>query len=711
MHAELKSHNGARTLFINGEPKPLVGFKPTELPDEELFRETVDRSVADMAERGVEVFYVPVFFKWHGPGDYDFTCLDNRIRRVLRNAPEGWIVIRIQAESMNPQWWKDENPGGTVRFSFDSEKFLPKADHQTPGCPSIGSTFWEDAGLPALKALAHHVRRQDYTERIIGYLPTAYNSNEWFYRSYDELQVHGFSAAMQKNFSEWLKENYGIEREEPVPGRGDRHDGDKVWIFEPDPRRSKAPVTAFYRYVNERTARVIMDITRTLREAYGEDRILVGTFYGYLMGLSNFYWLPDSGHLDLARLLRAEGPDFTCSPLEYFTRNSREPRGGGFCWGQSPAVDAARLAGKTYIGEDDFVPRMKEEKDMIGWSGAADPAEDAELQKRNFVFSLCKGSLQWWYDLHGHWYEGEERLEMVRTCTRVAREALERDRSPVAEVAVIMSEKSPMSLQLDIRTQRAIFWENFYHTFDRVGAPVDVLLTSSLKDADMDRYKVLFLPNCFALTREERGHIERLKADNRTLVFYQFDGLIDLDADPSESAIRPDSVSDLCGIKVSETACMIQMRATMRTDHELVRGIEDEVYGAHLEKGFNLLVDDEDATPLGHIGGRNATALAIRDFDDWTSVYSSIPALPSRFAHNLLRRAGVHLYLEDPDDIVYACASYVGVFTRKGGVKTVRLPRPMKVRDPLNDRVIRAEPTGEITWQAEPYTTYLFELS
>lgn len=711
MHAELKPYNGAQTFFINGTPYPLVGFKPTELPDEDLFMETVDRTVTDMAERGVDIFYVPIFFEWHGPDDYDFTCMDNRIQRVLKNAPNAWIIIRIQAGSMSPKWWIDQNPKGTVAFSFDAGKTLPKAEHQTQGCPSVVSSFWEDAGLPALKALAEHVQRQDYAGRIIGYLPTAYNSNEWFYRSYDELQVYGFCPDMQRGFGEWLKKTYDLDLEQPVPGRGERHNGDKVWIFEPDPRRSKAPVTAFYRFLNERTAGVILAITRTLREAHGNDRIIVGTFYGYLMGLSNFYWLPDSGHLDLSRLLEADGPDFTCSPLEYFTRNLREPRGGGFCWAQSPAIDAARIAGKAYIGEDDFVPRVDDESDMVGWSSAADTAEDAEMQKRNFSFSLCKGSLQWWYDLHGHWYEGAERLEMVRTCTRVAKEALERDRSPVAEVAIIMGEKSPMSLQLDIRTQRTIFWENFYHTFDRVGAPVDVMLTSSLKDADMDQYKVIFLPNCFALTREERAQIEKLKSKNRILVFYQFDGLIDLDADPSVSAIQPDSVSELSGIKVIEPARMIQMRATLRDDHELLEGVEDEVYGANLEKGFNLIVDDEDATILGHINGRNAAALAMKEFDDWTSVYSSIPALPNRFAHNLLRRADVHIYLDDIDDIVYACESYVSVFTRKGGEKTVRLPRPTRVREALQDRWMYEDPTHVVTWQAEPYSAYLFELT
>jgi hypothetical protein len=292
----------------------------------------------------------------------------------------------------------------------------------------------------------------------------------------------------------------------------------------------------------------------------------------------------------------------------------------------------------------------------------------------------------------------------------VAKEALERDRSPVAEVAVIMGEKSPMSLQLDVRTQRAIFWENFYHTFDRVGAPVDMLLTSSLKDADMDRYKVIFLPNCFALTREEREEIEKLKSNNRILVFYQFDGLIDLDGDPSISAIQPDAVSALSGIRVMEPARMIQMRATLRDDHALLEGVEDEVYGANLEKGFNLIVDDKEATPLGHFNGRNAVALALKEFKDWTSVYTSVPGLPSGFAHNLIRRAGVHIYLDDPSDILYACESYVGVFTREGGEKTLRLPRQVKVREALQDRMIHEDPTDVVTWQAESYSSYLFEL-
>lgn len=707
LDARFIPHHGAITLTINGVPQPCVTYKSTESPNDSLFTETVSKSVVDMAARGVHVHLVPIFFDWPAPGVYDFSRMDWRVDQVLQADPQAWIIIRIQAVSMAPAWWMEANPDGVLAFGTEEAGDAPRPANQTLRAPSLASDFWDDAGLPALKALAEHVQAQPYAECVIGYLPTSYNTNEWFFRSYDPLQVNDLCPAMQQRFAGWLAETYGITGDIRVPGRQARHRADNGYFFEPDPRKSVSPVVAYYQFANRLCAETIIKVCHTLREAHKPNRIIVGTFYGYMLELAQFYWLADSGHLSMARMMEEDGPDFTCSPLAYFTRNPHELPGGGFIWSLSAAVDSARLHGKAYFGEDDF--RVPNGSGLTTWAGAQTLAEDVETLRRNFAFTLCNGQNQWWYDLGGHYFEPPHRLDLVKACTAIAYEALERDRSSVAEIAVVMDESAPMLTQLDMAFQRAAFWESFFHTFARIGAPVDLLMLSDLRAADTSQYKAIFFPTCYALTAADRTHIDGLKQAGRTLVFYLADGFIDPE---SAGSFDLRAMRDLVGIEI-KTADHVWhnfLRLTTGRGHPLLAGFEDQPFGMRSEKIFTFYVDDPSVEPLATFNGLGAVGLARKVFESWTSIYSAVPVLDPVLVHNIIKSAGVHIYTSDREDIVYACASYLALFTRRGGTRTVWLPSPRQVSERFHGVIDAEVPLSEITWEAEPYTTYLFEM-
>jgi len=707
MDARFELRNGAITLFVNGQPQPCVTYKSTETPNDVVFEETVRKSVADMAARGVHVHLAPIFFDWPSPGEYDFSRMDWRVGQVLQADPEAWVIIRIQAISMAPQWWLDAHPDGVVAFGFEHGKDTPRPANQTLPAPSLASDFWDEAGIPALIALAEHVKAQTYAARVIGYLPTSYNTNEWFFRSYDPLQVNDLCPAMQVRFAAWLESTYGITAEARVPGCLDRHTADKGYFLDPDPRRSTAPVVAYYEFANSLCAETVVNVCQALRRVHQPDRIVVGTFYGYMLELAQFSWLADSGHLDMARIMEEDGPDFTCSPLTYFTRNPHEQPAGGFIWSLSAAIDSARLHGKAYFGEDDF--RVPNGQGLVTWAGAQTRDEDVETLRRNFAFTLCNGQNQWWYDLGGHYFDQPYRLDVVRQCTGIAYEALARDRSSVAEVAVVMDEKAPMVTQLDMGFQRAVFWENFFHSFARIGAPVDLLMLSDLATADMSRYKAIFFPTCFALSAADRARIDALKRDDRTLVFYMADGFIDPEGPDSFDLC---GVRDLVGMKV-QTADHVWhnfLRLTTGQGHPLLAGFEDQSFGMRSEKVFTFYIEDPTAEPLATYNGLGAVGLARKNFSDWTSIYCAVPVLDPVLVHNIIKAAGVHIHTSDREDIVYACASYVALFTRNGGERTLVVPTARRVREVFHGVADAETPVTEVTWQTKPYHTYLFEL-
>lgn len=703
VHAELREHHGAITVFINGEPWPLVSFKATELPDEELFRTTVQSTLPELAKRNVNLIFVPVRFNWSGPDEYDFSPMEQRLRWVLDAHPQARLIVRVQAWCMQPEWWMQANPEAVLHFGNMPGPRMKKPDHQTEAAPSLASDFWDSAGLPALSAIAGYLRAQDYSQQIVGYLPTALNTNEWFLRSYHDQEVNDFCPAMQVAFGKYLRDEYGIEPgPKPVPPRAARGYGDFGQYLAEHPKDSHTTATAYYRFVNKLCADTILKITRTLRQAHEPDRIIVGTFYGYSHGLANHYWLPDSGHLALHRLLGSEGPDFTCSPLEYFTRNSREPGFGGLTWAQGTAPDSGRLAGKGYYGEDDFSPSQGDA--AMGWTSAGTPEEDAEQLRRNFAFALCKGQLLWWYDLHGHWYEGKMRLNVVEQCTRIAHQATQRDREGVAQCAFIMDEEASTHLTLDRENQRAVCWSSFYETAAHIGAPVDQYLLSDWERIPWHQYKIIFFPNSYCLTAQQRAKIHELKQGGRILVFTGGPGLID----PQDAtAFDLDRLGEITGMHIVETPTVCQQRLTFDCNLTGWESFGDQTFGVHQEMPVTFCVDDPQVEALAYYSGRGPVGLARRAFENWTCYYCSVPGLPGSFARTLLKEAKVHCYL-DSDDVLYANKSYIAVHVRHGGMKTLHLPYAMKLVELFHDSSLEQVAECGYTWEAKSWHTYLF---
>ncbi|ARN56680.1 beta-galactosidase trimerization domain-containing protein [Sedimentisphaera salicampi] len=703
INAELKMHKGAMTLFLDGKAQPFTTYKPTEQPDDTLFEQTVLKSVDDLSKRGVDVFFVPIFFDWPEENKYDFSKMDWRIKTVLKVNPQAKIIIRIQAESMNPEWWLKANPEGVSKYGLVRGHEIDPAKHATPPSPSLGSDFWETAGCDAINALAQHVLEQDYAHNIIGYLPTAYNSNEWFFRSYSDLRVSDLCPVMQKAFNEYLQNKYNTDKVFNVPDRLDRESGDLGYFYKPNPLESVSPVVEYYNFVNTLCAQKILKVTNNLRKAHGEQKIVVGTFYGYSQGLANFYWLAESGHLALNLLMGKDGPDFTCSPLEYFSRNFREDYSGGFCWSQSCAVDSGLVAGKGYFAEDDFAPPSEID---INWSQAGDYEEDAALMKRNFAFSLCKGQLMWWYDLNGHWFENPKRLDTIEKCVQIAKDSVDEDRGQISDVAVVMDERASWYVSLDKQYQRSTFWENFYYSFSKIGTTVDLLLLDDIEKTDMTKYKAVFFPTCFCMDNKYRNIVDSLKSNGRSLVFYQASGLLNPD---KEDVFKQDNIKELTGIDVICTDMIFQSRIDADDSHPLVEGFEDRCFGAHLEKEINFYVKDDDAQGLAFYSGRGLAGYAVKEFDNWKSYYCAVPGLPFQLVKNIIKDAGVHIYCED-DDVIYANKSYLGIFVLEGKTKKLNLPGKYRVKEVFEDVYYADEPVSQISFDAKKHNTYLLKL-
>lgn len=106
--------------------------------------------------------------------------------------------------------------------------------------------------------------------------------------------------------------------------------------------------------------------------------------------------------------------------------------------------------------------------------------------------------------------------------------------------------------------------------------------------------------------------------------------------------------------------------------------------------GPRFIIDDEQATALARYDDGRA-AFAARDFENWKSVYMTVPYLDTATLRNIARWSGVHLYT-DPGIVVEACDQFILLhngFSRDRKLD-VYLPRIADVHDLLADNPVGA---------------------
>lgn len=148
---------------------------------------------------------------------------------------------------------------------------------------------------------------------------------------------------------------------------------------------------------------------------------------------------------------------------------------------------------------------------------------------------------------------------------------------------------------------------------------------------------------------------------------------------------------------------LLAQKGTVRTEEVATLG------DPNLMEGPIFAVTDPQVTVLGHIAhaGRRYGVLAERRFDGWTSVVVAIPFVSRHFLAALLDQAGVHRYLDDPEDVLLANRSLLLLHTRTGGKKRVRLPGPERLVDLTTGEMLEAT-DGIVNLELAPASTRLF---
>lgn len=639
------------------------------------------KQVKMAAAEGVHIHSFGIVMPWPKPGDApDFSATDAVLERVIDADPEALLLPRFGCDP--PGWWYAAHPDEALQYDDGSRE---------PVC--VASMVWREEMLRNLRALVEHCEAR-YGEHMLGYHPCAQHTGEWFYpKTWDGLHC-GFSPAMQRGFSAWLRKKYATE-DALCAAWGDaavRFDSVAVPAVEErvtasaglfrDPARERKTID-FYEYLQVAMVEPLELIAATVKDASARKK-LVTLFYGYYFEISGLPFGPQtSGHLALARLLECPDVDIVCSPISY------QDRGLGGIGAFMAPVDSVRGHGKLWLNEDDTRTFLTPED--AGYGRVSTLEHSRWVHQRNFSRMLPRRLACWYMDLGGEGWLADERLWRNIGALRAIYDAHLGSPAPwSAEVAVIVDETSPFYLASNAEVMRPLANE-FRTQLYRMGVPFRQYLLSDLEAGRrVPEHRVYLFMGCFHLSAAQRDAIAGA-VSGATAVWFYGSGFV---------GDRPDTanLAALTGMPVREiegdTAAMI----APEPGAALCAGVPPEAFGVPTALRPLWRVEETDGLEvLGRFGDGTVGAAAVRR-NGRLAVYIGTLTAPARLLRNILMASGVHVCL-DSDDVLVTDGEFLSVTASSAGVKRLRLPKPVAVQRILPD----AGDLGQVTEFAEPF--------
>jgi concanavalin A-like lectin/glucanase superfamily protein/glycosyl hydrolase family 42 (putative beta-galactosidase) len=667
----IKAHGGVPTLHIDDKPVYAMAM----MPEPYVSDDQISLSCRDFAATGMNI-YSEIFWSWMqpqhgchgwwlGPGRYDFEKVDGRIRAILAADPQALIFPRIKLNP--PAWWLKTHP----------DEIAQNADGTSGQQASLASEAWEEAYGRMLRDVVRHMESSDYAGHIIGYHPAGGGSSEWFW--WGKTGQVDYCPAARRRFRTWVGERYHgdvaalrhawgddtltldlVERPSMALRQATEH------RFFRHPRTAR-PVIDYRIFLSDMVSRNIIRSCKIVKEETG-GRKFAGVFYGY-----SSYCTTQNGFQGLAPVLASPDVDFLCAPTAYDYRRGGEP--GSLI---STYNGSYRLHNKLYWDEVDTRTHLCT---ALVHYRTARLEETVSVLQRSFGYSLTKGTGLWWFLLAGNaTFHQAEVMDAIAEMKRAGDTALEADRSQIHDVAVFIDE--PSMHYTNSKSNPPLRLGLLRKTLDELacmGAPYDTYLLSDLTHRELPNYKLYIFLNAFRIDAETRAAIDaKVKGANKTAAWVYAPGYV------GEDGFSTDNMTALTGMTFQVHDESIEAELALTDATHVVTSKVPPHHRLGWSVGPVFSVDDPAAVALGRTGEH--VSLAVREMDDWHSVYSMLP-LSRELLLGLCRYAGVHVYSETFDPFS-ASRSFVMIHTASAGSKHIVLPGKHDVVNALSGQLI-----------------------
>jgi len=649
MKSKVVSYNGLRCFQVDDkilDPLAFKSFRPTWKNVQQFYNAGVRifHVYCSGLASGLKVPYSLFGETWFGDHNYDFTNLDKQIDFFKQNAPEGYVFINIHLDSR--PWWLEENPGNPNSFTNLSQ--------------IASNDKWKKDTADYLKALIKHTEEK-YNEFVIGYFLLGGYTTEWF-SEFDHEETNPYK---EKKYQDYLNNSNATipakeELEKPI---------NKIFLSSKDSK-----VIDYRIFHNNLVADTVLYFAHEAQKVLNHTKI-VGLFFGYILELLNKR-LWEAGHIEYDKINRSNDIDLLATPASYQFRSYDDA--GAFML----LCDTLEKNGKgCFISFDHttyLVPNLPENKERVCGDLETDVAlkllaqmrsgnsrdllktreQTIQTMRREFMQKVSKRLGLWWFDMFEGWFYDKALMDEVKHEIEISHMLMQLPKKTNSEVAVFISGESLYYVNKlsEINTELIC---NQRGGLARMGAPYDIFSLNDFNSKDCSKYKLLIFIGAFALNDEQCKSINKLKSDNRTLLFI---------GAPNYSK------------GISESEAILETKLEELNSLESTILYKDLYYGYTNEKLDSITTSDKSVNSLGIYKNSCKTALFLKKKNDYNIIFSGIGNLSSPVLRDILKIASVHIYI-DNDEATFISDKIIGIYCPMHSSTTVYLKEDKKYKE------------------------------
>ncbi len=480
-----------------------------------------ESAIVRLAREGFDIvqlnFLAESFCK--SDGSYDFSKIDDMVRRVLEINPDAYVAI---SPRFMMQFWIQTNM--TERVGYETgEPDVNAGDEFRMRVlrPSPASDLFRAKVVDMIKKLGEYVETQPWRKRLVCFRLSYGTYTEWCYFGMYEGPDNG--PRMQEKFRAYMKAKRNVDdaaipslaaRKHEDPGGHDNSNGDLL-----DPAEDQL-VLDYYDCLINTMADFLLEMADAAKQAFPGR--LVGAYYGYLYDDHP----PEGATSLLDKVLSSPNVDILSCPA-YYSKDGRRA-GGSYVTRTIPSL--FRRYGKLALLEDDS--RFHHIRDWLqsqndGQGMCTETPHETEMcMRRNMLNPFFDGGGIQLNDpitqsgSRPHAFDDPAVFRAITDTRAALAKAGVAASESGNEVAVVFSTRE--AIRRDGGKCSYFTW-NIYQTsllyLNRSGIPFDLL---SLEDyIDNPRgYKVVMFLNAFYLTPDERrALVQRTRRPDMTAIW------------------------------------------------------------------------------------------------------------------------------------------------------------------------------------------------
>ena len=465
----------------------------------------------------------------------------------------------------------------------------------------LGEAYYEKKWIADatdyLKAVLNYAE-ETYGDRIFAYSISAGSATEWF-----DGNFQGVSPKKAEEFRKAIGES-----DAPIPTV------EEVTVSSlPSLCGHDSHIYKYMKYNSMLSPQLIKHFAGVTQEVIKHEKIL-GLFYGYTDMVLQYQNQKATNAYEL--VWADKNIDMLFAPASY--GNSRE-QGGVSSYQYT--VDSIALHDKLYLHEIDHRTHLSdypiENGYMLGCIYDNDE-ETINVLRRELCATAVKDGALWWFDFMGGYYASPKMEAELSHQMKILEKLYEKPHKSVSEIAVFVD---PMSflhmkdcsyLPLDcVRANR--------DTLHECGAPYDYFNLNDIDKINHEQYKLYVFLNALDMKSEVKEFIAD-NLQNKTKVWLYA---------PNYFSGKPEEVSGIKIKEISETTSKVTYNGK--------------------EFGFT-----EPTAPMFEVDEPESEAIAcytdgkVACAQKGNQIYIATGNVPSELWRDIAKKAGVHLYTENP---------------------------------------------------------------